>query len=212
MEEKKNQTVSQKNTVNVLGGLCSTRQYWYWPEERQCLIIMRKCGEMETVIASVLPEGYPESYTARDTEDSFSCRSRAGNLGNVFPTEDTAEEALAGDAQPENTQPEETQSEETQSEEIQSEEVPLGKVSAGEIREEARTDRRSFYSHYYRNGKRLAADSAETAVKPLEAPGEGQMYYAVQDGETLYSICFKLYQSVNSLEDICAWNGIGEPG
>ena len=34
------------------------------------------------------------------------------------------------------------------------------------------------------------------------------MYYAVQDGETLYSICFKLYQSVNSLEVICAWNGL----
>lgn len=170
-----------------------------------------KMREMETVIASVLPEGYPESYTARDTEDSFHVEVEQVS-GNVFPTEDTAEEALAGDAQPENTQPEntqleDTQSEDTQSEEIQSEEVPLGKVSAGEIQEEAeQTEEVSI--HITTETEPAAADSAETAVKPLEAPGEGQMYYAVQDGETLYSICFKLYQSVNSLEDICAWNGL----
>ena len=214
MVEKKNQKVSQKNTVNGLGGLCSTLAVLVLAGGAAMFNNYEKMREMETVIASVLPEGYPESYTARDTEDSFHVEVEQVS-GNVFPTEDTAEEALAGDAQPENTQPEntqleDTQSEDTQSEEIQSEEVPLGKVSAGEIQEEAaeaeQTEEVSI--HITTETEPAAADSAETAVKPLEAPGEGQMYYAVQDGETLYSICFKLYQSVNSLEDICAWNGL----
>ncbi len=79
MEEKKKPDSQPEKYGKRIGRFVQHWQYWYWPEERQCLIIMRKMREMETVIASVLPEGYPESYTARDTEDSFSCRSRAGN-------------------------------------------------------------------------------------------------------------------------------------
>ena len=48
---------------------------------------------------------------------------------------------------------------------------------------------------------------AENVVLGIE-PGPGQMYYTVQDGETLYGICFKLYQSVNHLDEICQLNGL----
>lgn len=199
MEEKKNQTVSQKNTVNVLGGLCSALAVLVLAGGAAMFNNYEKMREMETVIASVLPEGYTESYAARGAEDSVHVEVEQVP-GNVFPTEDTAEEVLAG----------ETQAEETQAEETQYGEAPAGETQEKETQaEETEAEQTEEISiHITTETEAAAADSAETAGKPLEAPGEGQMYYAVQDGETLYSICFKLYQSVNSLEDICAWNGL----
>lgn len=204
MEEKKNQTVSQKNTVNVLGGLCSALAVLVLAGGAAMFNNYEKMREMETVIASVLPEGYTESYAARSAEDSVHVEVEQVP-GNVFPTEDTAEEVLAGETQAEETQTEETQYGEAPAGETQEKGTQAEEIQAEETEAE-QTEEISI--HITTETEAAAADSAETAGKPLEAPGEGQMYYAVQDGETLYSICFKLYQSVNSLEDICAWNGL----
>ena len=99
MEEKKNQTVNRKNTVNVLGGLCSALAVLVLAGGTALFNNYEKMQEMETVIASVLPEGYEGWETGRDqgTEEALKETGHAGVVvetvaGNVFPTEDSAEE------------------------------------------------------------------------------------------------------------------------
>ncbi len=45
------------------------------------------------------------------------------------------------------------------------------------------------------------------AARQLE-PAPGQGVYIVQPGETLYGICFKLYQNLSKVEEICQINGL----
>ena len=201
MEEKKNQTVSRKNTVNVLGGLCSALAVLVLAGGTALFNNYEKMQEMETVIASVLPEGYEgwEKGKNQGTEETLKETGHAGIVvetvaGNVFPTEDSAEEAQAAGAEPETEIIETEISIETEAKS----ETESGTEAEWEPGIEIETESQT----------KPAADSVQTALQPLKEPGEGQMYYAVQDGETLYGICFKLYQSVNSLEDICAWNGL----
>ena len=201
MEEKKNQTVSRKNTVNVLGGLCSALAVLVLAGGTALFNNYEKMQEMETVIASVLPEGYEgwEKGRNQGTEETLKETGHAGIVvetvaGNVFPTEDSAEEAQAAGAEPETEIIETEISIETEAKS----ETESGTEAEWEPGIEIETESQT----------KPAADSVQTALQPLKEPGEGQMYYAVQDGETLYGICFKLYQSVNSLEDICAWNGL----
>ena len=201
MEEKKKQTVSRKNTVNVLGGLCSALAVLVLAGGTALFNNYEKMQEMETVIASVLPEGYEgwEKGRNQGTEETLKETGHAGIVvetvaGNVFPTEDSAEEAQAAGAEPETEIIETEISIETEAKS----ETESGTEAEWEPGIEIETESQT----------KPAADSVQTAVQPLKEPGEGQMYYAVQDGETLYGICFKLYQSINSLEDICAWNGL----
>ena len=201
MEEKKNQTVSRKNTVNVLGGLCSALAVLVLAGGTALFNNYEKMQEMETVIASVLPEGYEgwEKGRNQGTEETLKETGHAGIVvetvaGNVFPTEDSAEEAQAAGAEPETEIIETEISIETEAKS----ETESGTEAEWEPGIEIETESQT----------KPAADSVQTALQPLKEPGEGQMYYAVQDGETLYGICFKLYQSINSLEDICAWNGL----
>ena len=201
MVEKKNQTVSRKNTVNVLGGLCSALAVLVLAGGTALFNNYEKMQEMETVIASVLPEGYEgwEKGRNQGTEETLKETGHAGIVvetvaGNVFPTEDSAEEAQAAGAEPETEIIETEISIETEAKS----ETESGTEAEWEPGIEIETESQT----------KPAADSVQTALQPLKEPGEGQMYYAVQDGETLYGICFKLYQSINSLEDICAWNGL----
>ena len=48
-----------------------------------------------------------------------------------------------------------------------------------------------------------AAQAAAANMKPGKS-------YIVGEGETLYGICFKLYKSLDYLEDICALNGLDD--
>lgn len=207
MEEKKNQTVSRKNTVNVLGGLCSALAVLVLAGGTALFNNYEKMQEMETVIASVLPEGYEgwEKGRNQGTEETLKETGHGGIVvetvaGNVFPTEDSAEEVQLAEESALYITAEQEETETSMAEagtEIETDaEISIETGTKPNTETDAGMKAES------------GADSLQTAVQPLKEPGEGQMYYAVQDGETLYGICFKLYQSVNSLEDICAWNGL----
>ncbi len=227
MEEKKNQTASRKNTVNVLGGLCSALAVLVLAGGTAMFNNYEKMREMETVIASVLPEGYENWESAKNQgikdvpkkEEDFNIEIEQV-AGNVFPTEDSAEEALPvqeGGMQEVSIQEAGVQEDMGQEADIQEgveqeasiqEDVEQEISIQEDVEQEISISQDAIQETSKPDPQETGAGSVETSVKPLEAPGDGQMYYAVQDGETLYSICFKLYQSVNSLEDICAWNGL----
>lgn len=56
-------------------------------------------------------------------------------------------------------------------------------------------------------GSETASQETKEAAAPATDKKPGGTY-AVEDGETLYGICFKLYGNVNHVEDICALNGM----
>lgn len=58
------------------------------------------------------------------------------------------------------------------------------------------------------SGQAQAADSTQVAPIRQKEPKPGQGVYVVQQGETLYGICFKLYQNINRVDEICEINGI----
>ncbi len=210
MEAKKVQAANRKNTITVLGGLCSVLAVLVLAGGVTMFNNYEKMRDMESVIASVLPAGaegweslkrpgkQDENGDTEEEKKETKTESRPEIVieqisGDVFPTEDFAEEAQPVDDQGINT------SIETADESIEpsvQEEIYITTENGQAKGEDNR-------------GEQQAGDGeVQVSAPPLTEPGEGQMYYTVQDGETLYGICFKLYQSVNNLEDICAWNGL----
>ena len=49
---------------------------------------------------------------------------------------------------------------------------------------------------------------AQTAEEPQPVSAANYQVYVVNPGETLYGICFKLYQSLGHLDEICRVNGL----
>ena len=51
--------------------------------------------------------------------------------------------------------------------------------------------------------------TAQPAAPPRQLePAPGQSVYIVQQGETLYGICFELYQNLSKVDEICRINGL----
>ncbi len=218
MEAKKVQAANRKNTITVLGGLCSALAVLVLAGGVAMFNNYEKMRDMESVIASVLPAGaegweslkrpgkQDENGENDEETDGVKVESRPEIIieqvsGDVFPTEDFAEEAQpvgggGADAGVEAT----GGSAETSIQESTQEEISITTESGQAAGSQAALEGSA--------GEKQAAEEVQASVQPLTEPGEGQMYYTVQDGETLYGICFKLYQSVNNLENICAWNGL----
>lgn len=56
-----------------------------------------------------------------------------------------------------------------------------------------------------------APDAKEAGAKPIQLePAPGQSVYVVQEGETLYGICFQLYQNLSKVDEICEINGLDD--
>ena len=203
MESKKAQAAVHRNSVNILGGLCSALAIVVLAGGVVMFNNYEKMKDMEGVIASVIPAGVRDG----DGEQSPS----EGKIqveeipGEVFPTEedvpeafpvgntenglegtaDSDTESLLGESSP--TQAEGSQgTEETGMSLPVSGEAPASQEPAGAVQPAA----------------------SGMVMQKVTEPGPGQMLYTVQDGETLYGICFKLYHSVNHLEEICQLNGL----
>ena len=56
-----------------------------------------------------------------------------------------------------------------------------------------------------------AKSEAETseAAEPVQAPADA-VSYIVKSGETVYGICMDRYNSMANMENICLWNGLGD--
>ena len=48
-----------------------------------------------------------------------------------------------------------------------------------------------------------------SAAQPVQVPSDA-IVHVVKDGETLYGICIEYYHSVNNLPQICQWNQLGD--
>ncbi len=59
--------------------------------------------------------------------------------------------------------------------------------------------------------KQESGAEAAAPAKPRQLdPAPGQSVYVVQEGQTLYGICFELYQNLSKVDEICQINGLDD--
>lgn len=233
MEDNKEDARRRRSTLGSLQTACGVLS-----------VLVLACGvamfnnyhrikEMESVIASALPE---------DMEEKWS-----GFLGKEQETKERGEllfEEVAGEVYP--TKPNSV---------IEPESMPLGgnTVMAGSLGEEGNltidsgmqapesqdaltagaegsglesgqaqeihedgVQSQETYESQETKAENPAEESAKTsqgeeasAAQPVQVPSDA-IVHVVKDGETLYGICIEYYHSVNNLPQICQWNQLGD--
>ncbi len=205
MEDNKIQAVSRRGTIRVLGSLCSALSIVVLAGGVVMFNNFEKMREMESVITSALPVISKE----KDNPAALSGDQLYGDA-NVNSNAEEGDELLIEEAQGKvspsvgtetmaPTYPGEQQAEAGNT-------VPAGQaVQAGQTKEEAEaaTDGQSGMPE-------STAYAEETAIpaEPAQAGTENHKTYIVQDGQTLYSICLEVYNSLSRVEEICQLNNL----
>lgn len=192
MDERRYEITRHRNTVGLLSGLCSVLAITVLAGGVAMFNNYKKMHEMESVIASVVPAGSVREGIAAVGDKLLGADEKgdAGSAGYVI-------EEAAADVYP--TEAPDQVTPETMVPESQWEEAKAGdgESSSGKSAEAGRTA------------------EAESPAAGQEEPSDSQpvsaanyQVYVVNPGETLYGICFKLYQNLGHLDEICRVNGL----
>ena len=192
MDERRYEITRHRNTVGLLSGLCSVLAITVLAGGVAMFNNYKKMHEMESVIASVVPAGSVREGIAAVGDKLLGADEKgdAGSAGYVI-------EEAAADVYP--TEAPDQVTPETMVPESQWEEAKAGdgESSSGKAAEAGRTA------------------EAESPAAGQEEPSDSQpvsaanyQVYVVNPGETLYGICFKLYQNLGHLDEICRVNGL----
>lgn len=217
MEEKKTEVRRKRSAVSVLGTACGMLSILVLAGGVVTFNNYQKMKAMESVIASVVPEGTGgkwtsalskgERYTMAEMEPEFE-----DVPGEVYPTkaeiviETEAGTAATGQAAdglaggnsgqpggsgglPGDGQPG----------------VSGGGLPGGSQQTESSggdSDR-----NVIAGGNQTAG--TDQPVVPVQVPSDA-IRYTVQNGETLYGICMERYQSLKNLPEICLWNQLSD--
>ena len=192
MDERRYEITRHRNTVGLLSGLCSVLAITVLAGGVAMFNNYKKMHEMESVIASVVPAGSVREGIAAVGDKLLGADEKgdAGSAGYVI-------EEAAADVYP--TESPDQVTPETMVPESQGEEAKAGdgESSSGKAAEAGRTA------------------EAESPAAGQEEPSDSQpvsaanyQVYVVNPGETLYGICFKLYQNLGHLDEICRVNGL----
>lgn len=192
MDERRYEITRHRNTVGLLSGLCSVLAITVLAGGVAMFNNYKKMHEMESVIASVVPAGSVREGIAA-VGDKLLGEDEKGDAGSAgYVIEEAAADVYPTEA-PDQVTPE-TMVPESQWEEAKAGD---GESSSGKAAEAGRTA------------------AAESPAAGQEEPSDSQpvsaakyQVYVVNPGETLYGICFKLYQNLGHLDEICRVNGL----
>lgn len=219
MEENKSQVTARRGTIRVLGGLCTALTVLVLAGGVAMMGNYQRMKEMEAVIASVLPAGtQKEEQTAGRQGDVIVEEAPAGirlitedsvlereTMSGEYPADTGSYSVVgidrdsAGDTDEGSAGASDTDSAgadgaaETGDSAGTADTNPAGADGAAETADSSGTDG--------------ASDSASGQEDSRQALA-GQKVYQVQEGETLYGICLKLYGSGSLLDEICRLNGL----
>ncbi len=186
MDEHKTEAVQHRSTVNVLSGLCSVLAVMVLAGGVAMFNNYKKLHEMEQVVASVDPGAVIREARGGVYPSEGRSESRESTM-EVLPETMVPGSGMSGadtdTLERRNDSTDTSQSEQTQ----QSLETAQG--SAPET---------------------TAGVSAETTAASAEPANSTPSYkvYVVGEGETLYGICFKEYNNIRKLEEICRINSL----
>ena len=206
MDEHRTAAVQQKSTVNVLSGLCSVLAVMVLAGGVAMFNNYKKLHEMEEVVASadlgaVIREArggvYPSEGEKKSRESAME----------VLPETMVPDDGLSGT---------ETDTSESESEDGAADAMVSGQTDAvsGTNEDTARSGQ-MLQSKVAGSGQESVPEttdgaSAQTTAAFAEPANSTPSYkvYIVGEGETLYGICFKEYNNIRKLEEICRINSL----
>lgn len=211
MEQKKEMVRDQNHTIHFLRGMCGCLAVLTLAGGVATLNSVEKMKDMEAVMASVLPDADAVAGMGIIVEEAS---------GDVFPTaavEDSGEsgqeaaEAASGlvkaESEKESDAAAATDGSLSTSAEETGESKASGPSDASEDRLASSQPDSSGETESF--GQSAEAVSGRASGRQLE-PEPGQSVYVVQEGDTLYGICFKLYQNLSRVDEICRINGLDD--
>lgn len=228
MEGRKKDALSRRGTIKTLGLMCSVLSVAVLAGGVVMFNNYQKMKEMETVLVSVLPSGVNgwKDYEL-GSDDEIVVEEIKSGISPVAGTGGSGAENMPGQAgaQPEQPEPAGAQPEQIESVGVQPEQIESVGAQPEQMEPKAEVQTQPVVIVQPAEPEQVQPSPEQaalpetpqvpvsggnsTAMQDLPVtnmkPGES---YIVGDGETLYGICFKLYDSVKYLNDICALNQI----
>lgn len=192
MEDKKIEARQRRSTVSALGTACGMLSVLVLAGGVVTYGNYQKMKDMESVIASVVPEGTGDRWSAALKKgESYTMAAQEPQIeevpGGVYPTK----AAIVITPESEREAPAQAESEPA-TQEIPSQPSPESGAAEGNVI----------------SGGNQTAGTDQPMVE-VQVPADA-IRYTVQDGETLYGICMQRYQSLKNLTDICLWNQLND--
>lgn len=239
MENKKVEAVRRKSTVGTLGTVCGALSVVVLAGGVVMFNNYHKMKAMESVIASVVPEGTGSSRDwssalskglvgdGEADKSGFWKQGDDGELeieevpGEVYPTlaeividPEGGDAVAAGAGEGGNSGAGTPYSAESISGKTTDKSTDKSSDKSTDKSLDKSSDKSSDKSTDKSSGEPSgnagSGSSAETAAeKPVQAPADA-VPYIVKSGETLYGICMEHYNSMANMENICLWNGLGD--
>lgn len=200
MEQKKEMVRDQNHTIHFLRGMCGCLAVLTLAGGVAALNSVEKMKDMEAVMASVLPDadavaGVFSPGGGGNTEAGVMTESERGAAEDPGAGMGIIVEEASGDVFP------------TAAVEDSGESKASGPSDASEDRLASSQPDSSGETESF--GPSAEAVSDRASGRQLE-PEPGQSVYVVQEGDTLYGICFKLYQNLSRVDEICRINGLDD--
>lgn len=194
MEDNKSQAAAQRGTIRTLGTLCSALAVVVLAGGVAMFNNYEKMKDMEAVLTAALPDQVVAKGEELPDEELWVEEAS----GNVYPT--VAHETMSS-TYPDGQATQETHMDPSQA---QAEEGDNGEEDIGGEELAEGSGEKTIDSD---NNK--ASDTPEPSQdgQARQALSDGNVY-TVQDGETLYGICLKLYGNGSMLSKICELNGL----
>lgn len=197
MEEKKTEVGKTRSTVNMLSTACGVMAVMVLAGGVVMFNNYHKMKAMETVIASVVPEGTGIKWS--------NALSKGNDDGKNEPAAGADSDQVEVEFVPGEVYP--TQAEiviETEADALAAVQGQAGETS-GEVPSQPSQPPQSAHQ------QTQPAQPAQTApvAEPVQVPADAVLH-VVQNGETLYGICMERYSSMANLEKICKWNGLDD--
>ncbi|MEG0565212.1 MAG: LysM domain-containing protein [Hungatella sp.] len=184
MDDNKTQMVAHRSAISVLGSLCSVLSIMVLAGGVVMFNNYGKMKQMETVIASALPEKTNPQVLVEEAP------------GRVYPTTAAAETAAA-----------ETAAAETAAAEMAAAETIAAETMIPELPAAFNIPETEAASTLPIPAK-MPLKTDEELPEPAAKASANQTTYIIQEGETLYGICIKFYHDLSRREEICRLNGL----
>ena len=207
MDEHKDEVTDRHQTLGLLRGMCMAMSIVILAGGIVMFNNYERMQEMESVIASAIPERVESALMGKDKPESHVVVEEAD--GGVYPTTAAVTKETMSETQPGSQNGGEGQNGGEDQNGGDGQAAGSGQKSentqdGGNSQESAQTQGgNKGASKEEGSGSQSSSGGASQA-----AAGGTQRVHVVQDGETLYGICISEYHDVNKLKEICELNGL----
>lgn len=206
MEVKKAAVTERRSTVSLLGGLCTALSIVILAGGIVMFNNYEKLKQMEGVVASVMPSGSDakKDYISEAGQSKVVVEEISGQ---VFPTKAQESQSKGNSG---GNQPASGQTAMGQADSGQTSEGQAGYQQQNSDQTTSVTGQQGIQPETMAEtvGRTQAAEESKSqADTPVN---QDLKTYTVGEGETLYGICIKLYNSMGMIDEICRLNGLDD--